>query len=138
MFEIKDNHLAAGDLLAEALANVPGIRHVKEVNDLSDIDKPTATPCLFYLYYGDQLADAANAGANMQLKQTWLVVLAERKGSKQAGINITATIRALAGKMTGEAGPWQRVNTPIKPKYTNGHAFYPLAFTCQMRMRGTR
>jgi len=101
MFEIKDDYLAAGDLLAEALANVPGIRHVKEVNDLSDIDKPTATPCLFYLYYGDQLADATNAGANMQLKQTWLVVLAERKGSKQAGINITATIRALAGKMTG-------------------------------------
>lgn len=136
MFEIKDDFLAAGQLLETALSAVPGIRHVKGLDDLAEIDKTNHTPALYYLYYGEQLAETAHAGANTQLKQTWLVILAERKASKTAGKNIAATIRALAGKMTGDAGPWQRVNTPIKPRYTSGHAFYPLAFTCQMKFKG--
>ncbi|KAF7787198.1 hypothetical protein PRUB_a4076 [Pseudoalteromonas rubra] len=136
MFEIDQDYLAAGPLLDTALSAVEDIRHVQHVNDLAEIDKPAHTPCLFYVYYGDQLAETAHAGANVQLKQTWLVILAERKGSKSAGQNLAATIRAVAGKMTGPAGPWQRVNTPIKPRYTSGHAFYPLAFTCQMRFKG--
>ncbi|CAM4177075.1 phage tail terminator protein [Pseudoalteromonas byunsanensis] len=137
MFEIKDDYLAAGPLLEEALKGISGIRHVKALDDLAEIDKTNHTPCLFYLYYGEQLNGPTQAGANVQIKQTWLVILAERKNSKYAGQNIAKTIRALAGKKTGDAGPWQRINTPIKPRYTSGHAFYPLAFTCQMRMRGT-
>ncbi|ASD67719.1 MULTISPECIES: hypothetical protein [Pseudoalteromonas] len=136
MFEIKDDFLAAGQLLETALSAVPGIRHVKALDDLAEIDKTNHTPSLFYLYYGEQLKESAYAGANTLLTQTWLVILAERKASKTAGKNIAATIRAIAGKMTGDAGPWQRVNTPIKPRYTSGHAFYPLAFTCQMKFKG--
>ena len=79
----------------------------------------------------------ANAGALMQIKQTWLVVLACRVGRKeQAGELMIDVIKSLAGKAINGMGPWLRVNSPVKPKFTKGYAYYPLAFTCQMRLRG--
>ncbi len=109
MFEIKTDYLAAGPLLQQALELMPNVRVVKHAHDIAEIDKPAITPCLFYLYHGEQLSETANAGANTQLKQTWLVILVERKGSKTSGENIAATIRQLAGKKTADA----RLNTSV-------------------------
>ncbi|TMO54090.1 phage tail terminator protein [Pseudoalteromonas phenolica] len=137
MVELTDNHLLASEPLKTALQAVPGIRHVQYLNELDELDQVQYTPTLFYLYFGDDISDKANAGASMQLKQTWLVVLVDRLGCEQStGKLLTSTIRALAGKKTDMVGPWQRVNTPIKPRYTKGYGFFPLAFTSQFKMRG--
>ncbi|MDK2598661.1 phage tail terminator protein [Pseudoalteromonas obscura] len=137
MFELTDNHLAASEPLKQALTRVKGVLHVQYLNELTELEHVQTTPTVFYLYMGDAISDKANAGASMQLKQTWLVVLADRLGDEaNTGHILTSIIRALAGKKTQGIGPWQRVNTSIKPRYTQGFGFYPLAFTSQFKMRG--
>lgn len=138
MFDITDDYLAANEPLKAALETVPNIKQVNYITDLADLGESSQrTPCLHFLYFGDQLPDTANAGNLMQIKQTWLVILVVRQGRKEnAGPHLVNTIRAIAGKKAGDTGPWLRVNSPIKPRFTKGFAYYPLAFTCQMRMKG--
>lgn len=139
MFEITDDYLAAAPLLQAALEQVPHVHDVIYLNDLAELDNIKRTPCLFLLYQGDNVPDNANAGLYSAFSQTWLVVLVDRLGRKSnAGAHLTNTIRALAGKRTGSVGPWIRVNTSLKPKYTKGFGYYPLAFKAQMKLNQQR
>lgn len=137
MFEISTDYFAAQNPLNEALKKVPGIKRVYLSDELADLheDKQTA-PAVHVIYYGDTLPEAKNAGHLMQIKQTWLVVLVVRKRDKNHGEYMTNIIRSLSGQVLDGAGPWLRVNTPAKPQFTKGYAYYPLAFTCQMKMKG--
>ncbi|MEI8642737.1 hypothetical protein P4S60_10365 [Pseudoalteromonas sp. Hal040] len=137
MFEITTDYFAAQYPLKEALEQVPGIKRVYLSDELADAKEDSqTTPAVHLIYYGDNLPDAKNGGYNMQVVQTWLVVLVVRKRDKDHGKHLTEIIRALAGKVHNNTGPWLRVNTPAKPQFTKGHAYYPLAFTCQMRLKG--
>lgn len=138
MFELTSDYLAAEEVLVPHLAQLPSIKKVYYNRELSELAETSqVSPCLHVIYYGDQLPETANAGALMQIKQTWLVVLACRVGRKeQAGELMIDVIKSLAGKAINGMGPWLRVNSPVKPKFTKGYAYYPLAFTCQMRLRG--
>ncbi len=138
MFEITDDYLAAQEHLKALLNDVDGVRSVNYLLDLADIKEETQrTPCLHLMYYGDQLPETSNGGAYMPIKQTWLVIVVVRQSrTENAGELITRTIKALAGKKAGPTGPWLRVNTPAKPRFSDGFAYYPLAFTSQMRLKG--
>ncbi|GAA61819.1 hypothetical protein P20652_3708 [Pseudoalteromonas sp. BSi20652] len=137
MFEITTDYFAAQNPLKQALEQVPGIKRVYLSDELADVkeDRQT-TPSIHLMYYGDNLPESKNAGYLMQLTQTWIVVLVVRKQDTNAGEHLTNIIRAMAGKVLNGTGPWLRVNTPAKPQFTKGHAYYPLAFTCQMRLKG--
>lgn len=140
MFEITDDYFIAEDVLAEHLAQVVGIKRVYKSREVADLsERSQGTPCIHLIYHGDTLPDTSNGGALMQIKQTWLVVLASKTTQKNQGELLTNIIQALAGKTLetaqGSMGVWQRVNTPIKPSFNKGFSYYPLAFTCQMRMK---
>ena len=135
MFQLTDDYLALGDLLETALKAVPDIRKVSKLDDLAELDEVQHTPALFYVYYGDKLPETAQGGTSMQIVQTWLVVLVTRNSIHETpGKHLANTIKAVAGKRTGDAGPWLRVNTPIKPRYSKGFGFFPMAFQCQTKL----
>ncbi|QYK02798.1 phage tail terminator protein [Shewanella psychrotolerans] len=143
MFDIKDDYLVAGDALTELLAPLLANKTLKKVyqaNELSEVDERSqVTPAAHLLYMGDVLPDTAQGGATTQIKQTWLVVLACRLSihERSAGELLTRTLSAIAGKtvvMDGQKlGPFLRTNSPIKPRFSKSHGYYPLAFTVQCR-----
>ncbi|MCZ4339653.1 hypothetical protein [Shewanella colwelliana] len=143
MFDIKDDYLVAGDALTELLAPLLANKTLKKVyqaNELSAVDERSqVTPAAHLLYMGDVLPDTAQGGATTQIKQTWLVVLACRLSihERSAGELLTGALRAIAGKtiaLNGQSiGPFLRTNSPIKPRFSKSHGYYPLAFTVQCR-----
>ncbi len=143
MFEITDDYFVAEEALADHLINITGIKRVYKSREIADLsERSQGTPCIHLIYHGDQLPETANGGALMQIKQTWLVVLASKTVQKNQGELLTAIIKSLAGKNialgTNNIGPWLRTNTPIKPSFNKGFSYYPLAFTCQMRIKTSR
>ncbi|MDR8523477.1 phage tail terminator protein [Shewanella fidelis] len=143
MFDIKDDYLVAGDALSQLLAPLLANKSLKKVyqaNELSDVDERSQiTPAAHLLYVGDALPDSAQGGTTSQIKQTWLVILACRLSvhERSAGELLTQSLRAIAGKnivINGQTlGPFLRSNSPIKPRFSKSHGYYPLAFTVQLR-----
>lgn len=139
MFDIKDDYLVAGDELKKLLEGIEGVRAIYSQNELGDVEeKAQHTPALHVLYQGDSLPDTAQGGTTQQLKQVWVVVIACRLSiHEHPGKLITHVIKRLAGKTSqvdGKTmGPWVRVPTPLKPRYTQSHGYYPLAFSAQFR-----
>ncbi|KZY50166.1 hypothetical protein A3733_31860, partial [Pseudoalteromonas shioyasakiensis] len=90
MFEITTDYFAAQYPLKEALEKVPDIKRVYLSDELADAKEDSqTTPAVHLIYYGDNLPDAKNGGYNMQVVQTWLVVLAVRKRDKDHGKYLT-------------------------------------------------
>ncbi|MCB2381283.1 hypothetical protein KV201_03710 [Shewanella sp. SR1] len=145
MFEIKDNYLAAGDALTqilEPLVTSQKLKKVYQANELSEVDERSQiTPAAHVLYLGDTLADTAQGGNTSQIKQTWLVVLACRLSIHecQAGELLVSLLNAIVGKSIGVdgqmLGPFVRVNSPIKPRFTKSHGYYPVAVSVQLRFK---
>jgi hypothetical protein len=139
MFEITDDYFAAEGVLANHLSNVEGIKRVYKSREISDVTEGSqGTPAIHLIYYGDQLPDTSNGGSLMQIKQIWLVILAIKTVQKGQGELLTNVIQSLAGKTIDGMGTWLRVNSPVRPSFTKGFSYYPLAFTCHMRMKTYR
>tara|TARA_R110002033_G_scaffold124195_1_gene166315 strand:- start:5388 stop:5831 length:444 start_codon:yes stop_codon:yes gene_type:complete len=145
MFDIKDDYLAAGDALTQLLAPLVASQQLKKVyqaNELSDVDERSQiTPAAHVLYMGDVMPDTAQGGNTSQIKQTWLVVLACRLSihERQAGEQLVSLLNAVVGKSVkvGDQllGPFVRVNSSIKPRFTKSHGYYPMAVTVQLRFK---
>lgn len=145
MFDIKDDYLAAGDALTQLLAPLVASQQLKKVyqaNELSDVDERSQiTPAAHVLYMGDVMPDTAQGGNTSQIKQTWLVVLACRLSihERQAGEQLVSLLNAVVGKSVkvGDQllGPFVRVNSPIKPRFTKSHGYYPMAVSVQLRFK---
>ncbi|MGI2227051.1 phage tail terminator protein [Shewanella frigidimarina] len=145
MFDIKDDYLAAGDALTQLLAPLVASQQLKKVyqaNELSDVDERSQiTPAAHVLYMGDVMPDTAQGGNTSQIKQTWLVVLACRLSihERQAGEQLVSLLNAVVGKSVkvGDQllGPFVRVNSPINPRFTKSHGYYPMAVTVQLRFK---
>lgn len=139
MYQLGQDYLIAGEALKELLNDVPGIRAVYAQNELGDVDeRAQVTPALHVLYQGDTLPETAQGGNSQQVKQIWLVVIACRLSIHETpGILIAKVLRRLSGKtysINGQLiGPFVRVVTPVKPKYTVSHAYFPLAFSVQLK-----
>ncbi|MCH4295570.1 hypothetical protein MJ923_14775 [Shewanella sp. 3B26] len=139
MYVLIDDYLIAGDALKSLLADVPGVRKVYAQNELGDVDeRAQVTPALHVLYQGDTLPDSAQGGTNVQVKQTWLVVVACRLSLHETpGKLIAGVLKAVAGKTATlenqTLGPFLRVPAAVKPRYTQSHAYFPLAFSVQLK-----
>lgn len=139
MFHLSNDYLIAGDAIKAMLADVPKVRAVYAQNELGDVDeKAQVTPALHVLYQGDTLPETAQGGNSQQIKQTWLVVIACRLSIHETpGELIANVLRHICGKthdINGQKiGPFVRVVTPVKPKYTVSHAYFPLAFSVQLK-----
>ncbi|MCG9722112.1 hypothetical protein [Shewanella sp. Isolate7] len=142
MFDIKDDYLVAAKALEQLLKPMGDAKVLKKVyqaNELADIDERSqVTPAAHLLYLGDTIPDTAQGGTTMQIKQTWLVVLACRLSIHESeGELVAKALRAIVGKtvtIDGQVlGPFLRVNSPIKNRFSKSHGYYPLAFTVQCR-----
>jgi hypothetical protein len=143
MFNINDNYLVAGDgllsLLAPLITNHT-LKKVYQANELGEVDERSQiTPAAHVLYLGDSFPDTAQGGNTSQLKQTWIVVLACRLSmhERQAGELLVSLLNAIVGKSVKVGdhllGPFVRVNSPIKPRFTQSHGYYPVALSVQLR-----
>jgi hypothetical protein len=139
MYQLSDDYLIAGEALKALLSDTADVRAVYTQNELGDVDEHAqVTPSLHVLYQGETFPDTAQGGNSQQIKQIWLVVIACRLSiHERPGKLISATIHKLAGKthtINGQTlGPFVRVATPVRPKYTKSHAYFPLAFSVQLR-----
>ncbi|MCL1121182.1 hypothetical protein N7V09_12475 [Shewanella seohaensis] len=145
MFEIKDNYLAAGDALTqllEPLVTSQKLRKVYQANELSEVDERSQiTPAAHVLYLGDGLQETSQGGNSSQVKQTWLVVLACRLSihERPAGELLVSLLNAVVGKsiaVDGQMlGPFVRVNSAVKPRFTKSHGYYPVALSVILRFK---
>lgn len=131
--------LAAGPLIVERLrAKVPGLRLVAQLADLANIEQAAVqVPAAFVAYDGDRYAEGAASGMAQHGAQRWQVVLAVRNASVggngagvpgEAGPLLPQIGAALAGWSPFDGGrPLRRV-TALRPGYTVGFGYYPLAF----------
>ncbi|MGL5393564.1 MAG: phage tail terminator protein [Shewanella sp.] len=145
MFEIKDNYLAAGDALSqllEPLVTSQQLKKIYQANELSDVDERSQiTPAAHVLYMGDGLQETAQGGNSSQIKQTWLVVLACRLSlhERPAGELLVSLLNSVVGKsiaVDGQMlGPFVRVNSAVKPRFTKSHGYYPVALSVILRLK---
>lgn len=145
MFEIKDNYLAAGEALTQLLEPLVASQKLKKVyqaNELSEVDERSQiTPAAHVLYLADGLDETAQGGNSSQVKQTWLVVLACRLSihERPAGELLVSLLNAVVGKsiaVDGQMlGPFVRVNSAVKPRFTKSHGYYPVAVSVKLRFK---
>lgn len=145
MFEIKDNYLAAGDALTqllEPLVTSQKLKKIYQANELSEVDERSQiTPAAHVLYLGDGLQETAQGGNSSQVKQTWIVVLACRLSihERPAGELLVSLLNAVVGKsaqVDGQMlGPFVRVNSAVKPRFTKSHGYYPVALSVILRFK---
>lgn len=140
MLNIKDDYLIAEKALTAMLEACDQFKKVYSAHELGDVDERSQiTPSAHVLYMGDSLPESAQGGATSQVKQTWLIVLACRLSihERAAGGLIASTLNAIAGKTcrygSDTIGPFKRINSPIKPRFTASHGYYPLAFSIQLK-----
>ncbi|MFB2661793.1 phage tail terminator protein [Shewanella mangrovisoli] len=145
MFEIKDNYLTAGDALTqllEPLVTSQKLKKVYQANELSEVDERSQiTPAAHVLYMGEVVDETAQGGNSCQVKQTWLVVLACRLSihERPAGELLVSLLNAVVGKSIGVdgqmLGPFVRVNSSVKPRFTKSHGYYPVAVSVKLRFK---
>lgn len=145
MNDISDNYLIAGEHLEAVAKTVADIRKVYSTNDLSEVEERSqVTPACHVIYFGDAVPDIAQGGTLSHVTQTWLLIIVVRHGqgqnpNKEAGELIKKLLVALHNNSLVEGKHvLTRVNSPAKPRYTKGHAYYPLAFNVKFRLKGDR
>ena len=141
MLEIGENYLGAESHLISVLEKVEGFKDVCSTNDLAEVEERSQkAPCAHVIYFGDRVPDTSNGGVQTQVTQIWLVVIAVRQGrgsNSEAGKLIRTTLKQLQqDNFVPGIGALNRVNSPARPRYTKGFAYYPLAFSVNFRLRG--
>lgn len=139
------NHLDLEPLLIDRLkAQVPAALDVLSAADLPAVgEQALRTPALHLYYLGDAFEDRAVQGADLEVEQTWGVVLVVRhlRGPAaqrdQAGEMMTSVIQALQGwEPSPRHGRLQRTNAPAPLYGDGGTLFLPLYFTCRVLTSG--
>lgn len=141
MLDIGDNYLAVEPHLISVLEKVEGFKDVCSTNDLAEVEERSQkAPCAHVIYFGDRIPDVSNGGIQTQVMQIWLVVIAVRQGrdtNAEAGKLIRATLKQLQkDSFVPNVGALNRINSPARPRYTKGFAYYPLAFSVNFKLRG--
>lgn len=142
MHDIGDNYLAAEQHLIDVAKTVTGFRQVYSANDLAEVEELSqVTPACHVIYFGDAVPEIAQGGTFSHVTQTWLLIIAIRQGrgqtqNKEAGQLIKQLLVALHSNSLVEGKHvLTRINSPAKPRYTKGHAYYPLAFNVKFRLK---
>lgn len=142
MYDIGDNYLAAEQHLIDVAKTVTGFRQVYSANDLAEVEELSqVTPACHVIYFGDAVPEIAQGGTFSHVTQTWLLIIAIRQGrgqnpNQEAGKLIKQLLVALHGNsLVDDKHVLTRINSPAKPRYTKGHAYYPLAFNVKFRLK---
>lgn len=142
MHDIGDNYLAAEQHLIDVAKTVTGFRQVYSANDLAEVEELSqVTPACHVIYLGDAVPEIAQGGTFSHVTQTWLLIIAIRQGrgqtqNKEAGQLIKQLLVALhSNSLVDGKHVLTRINSPAKPRYTKGHAYYPLAFNVKFRLK---
>lgn len=145
MHDIGDNYLAAEPHLIAVAEKVTGFRKVCSTNDLAEVEERSqTTPACHVIYFGDAVPDIAQGGTYSHVTQTWLLIVVVRQGrgenpNKEAGQLIKQLLVELHNNsLVDNKYVLTRINSPAKPRYTKGHAYYPLAFNVKFRLKGDR
>jgi hypothetical protein len=138
MFELTDDYLEVGDKLIEHLSNaenIEGIRRVYNLRELSELkEQSQVTPSLHVTFHSDTLPEIASGGTYIKPAQTWIVVLAVKQSEEKPGKLLMNVIRTLAGKNIGGV-VFKATKSPSKAYFSKGFSYYPLAFTCETRIK---
>ncbi|MCB5226175.1 DUF1834 family protein [Alishewanella sp. 16-MA] len=142
MHDIGDNYLAAEQHLIEVAKTVTGFRQVCSTNDLAEVEERSqVSPACHVIYFGDAVPEIAQGGTYSHVTQTWLLIIVVRQGrgqtpNQEAGQLIKQLLVALhSNSLVDGKHVLTRVNSPAKPRYTKGHAYYPLAFNVKFRLK---
>lgn len=140
------NHLDLEPLLIDRLkAQVPAALDVLSAADLPAVgEQALRTPALHLYYLGDAFEDRAVQGADLEVEQTWgvVVVVRHQRGPAaqrgQAGELMTSVIQALQGwEPSPRHGRLQRTNAPAPLYGDGGMLFLPLYFSSRVLTSGT-
>lgn len=138
------DYLFLEPLLVERVrAEVPGLARVGGVPDLAAVaDRQQASPAVYLIYLGDELAAGPQAqggqGRVQTVKQLWAAVLAlycadasgEGEGARrEAGPLLGQLLQALTGwTPRADVTPLTRRQGPAEMAYADGYFYYPLVF----------
>lgn len=133
--------LGAGSEIKRLLEPLkPGLRDVILGTEMADVKNlGQLTPAVHILYQGDRVADGSQSGLAAKVSQSWLVVLAYRAtpGQPTAGFLLHKIMSAISGKPY-ENSTFTRVTPGVRPSYSGGVAYLPLAFEVQLKFKGER
>lgn len=139
------NHLDLEPLLlARIQAKVPEALDVLSAADLPAVgEQALRTPAVHVYYLGDSFDSSAVRGVDLEVEQTWGVVIVVRhlRGAAaqrdQAGEMMTDVIGALQGwEPSPRHGRLQRATAPAPLYGEHGILFLPIYFTCRVLTTG--
>lgn len=133
--------LGAGSEIKRLLEPLkPGLRDVFLGTEMTDVKNlGQLTPAVHILYQGDRVGDGSQSGLASKTSQLWLLVLAYRAtpGQPTAGVWLHKIMAAISGKPY-ENTTFTRVTPGVRPSYSGGVAYLPLAFEVQLKFKGER
>ncbi|MGL6230490.1 phage tail terminator protein [Aeromonas rivipollensis] len=136
------DYLAAGERLRELLLPLKA-KGLKEVFVATDIAAVTNlgqhAPALHVIYQGEREVEGSQSGRVSSFDQLWLVVLVHRASPKEvsAGVWLGRILQAVSGRACGDS-TFGRDSSPVRPSYSGGAAYLPLAFTTRVKFKGER
>jgi len=136
------DYLAAGERLRELLLPLKahGLKEVFVATDVAAVaNLGQHHPAVHVIYQGERESDAAQSGRVSSFEQIWLLVLVHRATPQtaSAGVWLGRILQAVSGRACGDS-TFRRSAPPVKPSYSGGVAYLPLAFTTTIKFKGAR
>lgn len=136
------DYLQAGERLRELLAplKTKGLKEVFVATDVAAIaNLGQHSPAVHVVYQGERESEGTQSGRASSFDQLWLLVLVHRASPKEvsAGVWLGRILQAVSGRACGDS-TFRRETPPVKPSYSGGAAYLPLAFTTRMKFKGER
>ncbi|KRV93691.1 hypothetical protein AO718_21175, partial [Aeromonas veronii] len=97
------------------------------------------SPAVHVVYQGERESEGTQSGRASSFDQLWLLVLVHRASPKEvsAGVWLARILQAVSGRACGDS-TFRRETPPVKPSYSGGAAYLPLAFTTRVKFKGER
>ncbi|WP_429011715.1 phage tail terminator protein [Aeromonas veronii] len=136
------DYLQAGERLRELLTPLKpvGLKEVFVATDVAAIaNLGQHSPAVHVVYQGERESEGTQSGRASSFDQLWLLVLVHRASPREvsAGVWLARILQAVSGRSCGDS-TFRRVTPPVKPSYSGGAAYLPLAFTTRVKFKGER
>jgi phage gp36-like protein len=136
------DYLQAGERLRELLTPLKpaGLKEVFVATDVAAIaNLGQHSPAVHVVYQGERENEGTQSGRASSFDQLWLLVLVHRASPREvsAGVWLARILQAVSGRACGDS-TFRRVTPPVKPSYSGGAAYLPLAFTTRVKFKGER
>lgn len=136
------DYLAAGERLRELLLplKAQGLKEVFVATDMGAVTNLSQhTPAVHVIYQGEREVEGSQSGRVSSFDQLWLVVLVHRASPREvsAGVWLGRLLQAVSGRACGDS-TFGRDTASMRPSYSGGVAYLPLAFTTRVKFKGER